>query len=304
MTRAARLARAAASGIRHTLFGTYPVEPDEAPASDGGPYPLDWTRHAPRLRTASDVPTTFGSRATTYHNPVAIALYALARHTEFQRASEEFAKDAFITQATFLRDRQDERGGWPYPVAVRRYGVGPGWYSAMAQGLALSVFVRASHLMGDESYLEAASAARDLMFRPTSDGGCAVVDDAERPFLEECPSDPPSFILNGAMFALIGAIEHDGPQRSVSSGAAVERLAELLPAFDNGHWSVYDLRFRVSASYAYHSLHVSQLAVLARMSGHPEFTTMAGVWRARMQDMRARVRAAVEKGAFALRWPR
>ncbi|MCK9902869.1 D-glucuronyl C5-epimerase family protein [Frankia sp. Cpl3] len=37
-----------------------------------------------------------------------------------------------------LADTQDAVGGWQYPVAVPRYGVQPGWHSAMAQGLALS----------------------------------------------------------------------------------------------------------------------------------------------------------------------
>jgi hypothetical protein len=206
----------------------------------------------------------------------------------------------FIVQAAHLIDTQDENGGWRYPVPVPRYGVPAGWYSGMAQGLAASVFVRAAQLTGDRAYERAAERAADLMFRSTGEGGTGIYDAQGRAFIEECPSDPPSLILNGAIFGLVGALELAGTTDQ-RTRAAVERLRTDLPAYDNGYWSVYDLRFGVSASYAYHALHVSQLRALAWLTGGMEFGDVAAIWERRARDPRCRGRAAIEKAAFAIR---
>jgi hypothetical protein len=168
----------------------------------------------------------------------------------------------------------------------------------MAQGLAVSVFIRAGRLSGDARYSDAANRAADLMFRPTASGGCALLDEQGRAFIEECPSDPPSFILNGALFALIGALELDG--MTGRTGHALQRLRELLPAFDNGHWSVYDLRYAASASYAYHVLHISQLRIMTWLTADPIFASVATRWQGWARDPRRRARAAIEKAAFAI----
>ena len=40
--------------------------------------------------------------------------------------------------------------------------LGPGWYSAMAQGQAMSLLIRAAHHSGDPRYLRAAARATTL----------------------------------------------------------------------------------------------------------------------------------------------
>lgn len=288
------------AGLRHTLSGRYPTDLSDIPAHHGGAYPLDWTTHAPRHADPRHVPSGRTPDGARYDHPVVVSLYAIARHTEQVRGAGDDAVAAFMAQAAHLIETQDENGGWRYPVPVRRYGVAPGWYSGMAQGLAVSVFMRASHLAGDVAFRHAAERAAELMFRATEDGGCAIYDSEGRPFIEECPSDPPSLILNGAMFALVGALELEGPGSPRTRGA-IERLRVLLPSYDNGYWSVYDLRFAVSASYAYHALHVSQLRALAWLTGDPTFGDVAAEWERRARDPRRRARAAIEKALFAIR---
>jgi heparosan-N-sulfate-glucuronate 5-epimerase len=287
-------------GVRHTLFGRYPFDLTGPPARDGGPYPLDWRSLAAGHSDPHYIPRMKGPGGEPYDNPVAVSLYALARYTEHVIGGLTTARRAFMAQAAHLLENQDANGGWRYPIPAARYGVSPGWYSGMAQGLAVSVFLRAGHLTGDGTYHDAGNRAADLMFRPTQRGGCALLDEGGRAFIEECPSDPPSLILNGAMFALIGALELGGTTEE-RTGAAVQRLRELLPAFDNGHWSVYDLRFAISASYAYHVLHISQLRVMSWLTADPAFDEVADRWQRWAQDPRRRVRAAVEKAAFAAR---
>jgi hypothetical protein len=285
-----------AVGVRHTLVGRYPLDLTNRAAAAGGPYPLDWRGHVSRHPDPNHVPM---ARAASGHylNPVSVALYALACHSDDVHEGRRGSAEAFLAQARVLLETQDDLGGWRYPIAVSRYGVAPGWYSGMAQGLAVSVFLRAHAATGQGEFHAAAKRAHALMLRPVVDGGCAVLDGTGRPFIEECPSDPPSRILNGAAFALIGWAELDPP----GAVPAINLLAELLPEYDNGFWSTYDLRYRVAASYAYHKLHVSQLAVLAHLSGDGRFLERARRWQRRARHAPSRLRAAAEKAGFAIR---
>jgi hypothetical protein len=176
----------------------------------------------------------------------------------------------------------------------------------MAQGLAISVLVRAHDVTGEASYLDAVDAAAALMLRPLGAGGCADYDSAGRPFLEECPSDPPCHILNGALFALIGLCEAEARTDGGGQAAkAAQCIAALLEQYDIGYWSRYDLRFSAPASFAYHSLHVSLLEVVARLLADDSFTcaafiSTAGRWRSYLRHPGYRLRATANKARFVL----
>jgi heparosan-N-sulfate-glucuronate 5-epimerase len=237
-----------------------------------------------------------------YHNPASVSLYALGQHASFQRAADRDASQAaFLVQSHYLRRSQDAAGGWRYPVPVPRYAAVAGWYSAMAQGLAASVLLRAAELTGEESYRDAADAAVHLLLTPVEVGGCSQYDSLGKPFLEECPSEPPSHILNGAIFALIGLAEYEVRRGGHFSAAAAGRLAESLPSFDLGYWSRYDLRFAVPATLAYHSLHISLLTVAGQFFPGHGFEQMAAWWEVLRRRPDCQLRAAARKIGFVLR---
>jgi heparosan-N-sulfate-glucuronate 5-epimerase len=237
-----------------------------------------------------------------YHNPVSVSLYALGQHASFQRAPDgDASRAAFLVQGRHLRRSQDAAGGWRYPVSVPRYGVVAGWYSAMAQGLAASVLLRAAELTGEESYRDAADAAVNLLLTPVEAGGCSHYDSLGRPFLEECPAEPPCHILNGAIFALIGLAEYEVRHAGHTSAAAAQRLAESLPGFDLGYWSRYDLYFSAPATLAYHSLHISLLRVAGQFFPGHGFGQMAARWDVLRRRPDCQLRAAANKVRFILR---
>jgi hypothetical protein len=173
---------------------------------------------------------------------------------------------------------------WPYGLAVPKYGLAPPWYSAMAQGQAASVFVRALRHTGDDRYRHLASAAiGPLLVEGESD---LVTQTPGGPILEEAPSEPRSHILNGWIYALWGVFDV-----AVGLGDARARrrfddsagcLAELLPRYDVGWWTRYSLfphRLSDLAKPFYHRLHCTQVEVLWRLTSLEPFARAAERWQ-------------------------
>jgi hypothetical protein len=306
----ARPARALArQGLADLRPHPYPVESGDLACDGSGHYPLDLRPIGSAFRFDSEgVVVARGADGLSYRNPVSACLYALGRHTQARRAGaddpgarrRDAAAAGMLTQARALRQSQDASGGWRYPVPAPRYRVQPGWYSGMAQGLASSVLLRAFDLTAEQSYLDAAAAAVSLLLRPVGSGGCADYDQLGRPFLEECPADPPSHILNGAIFALIGLREFGGRTGDDGFRPAGQRLASQLGEFDLGYWSRYDLRFTAPASQAYHCVHISLLLAAGRTVGDARFGQTAERWRQYLRRPAGRLKAMAGKARFVL----
>lgn len=110
-------------------------------------------------------------------------------------------------------------------------------------------------------------------------------DAKERIVLEEYPTEPPSTVLNGYIYALFGIYEYykasgDTQARDLLA-QCLESLQELLEDYDAGMWSRYD-----HPSYGYagwapvrcHMLHIHQLRVLYEITRNPEFKAIADRW--------------------------
>lgn len=114
----------------------------------------------------------------------------------------------FKTAAKWLVETQDERGGWPVQV-TRKLSNGelvlkPGWYSAMAQGQAMSLLTRMYLETKDSIYLESAAKGLNLFFVNSSDNGIRTYFLDKYVWFEEYPTVPSSFVLNGFMYSLFG----------------------------------------------------------------------------------------------------
>lgn len=245
---------------------------------------------------------------TLYRNPVSACLYTLGRHAAALTATHrtaggarEAAVAALLTQDRQLRASQDGNGGWQYPVPVPPYRVASGWYSGMAQALAISVMLRAFSLSGERSFLENADAAAVLLLRPVSGGGCADYERQGRPFLEERPSDPVSHILNGAILALFGLSELCRHRRGADFRPAVARLLEHFPDFDLGYWTGFDFLSIAPASIAYHGLHVALVTACGRALADDRWYRAAAHWECYARNRFSRLRAMTVKSRFVLR---
>lgn len=212
---------------------------------------------------------------------------------------------AFYAASDWLLHNQDERGGWPIMV-TRKLGEGfrplePGWYSAMAQGQAMSTLVRAYLLTKDQAYLNAALRATGPYKMPAEQHGVKAVFMNKYDWYEEYPTTPSSFVLNGFIYSLIGLYdlaETAGDKLGREAGQlfsrGMESLKAMLPLYDTGSGSIYDLRhFMLGtapnlARWDYHTTHINQLQLLASMDNTPIFRDVIKRWKSYLKGGRAK----------------
>jgi heparosan-N-sulfate-glucuronate 5-epimerase len=199
----------------------------------------------------------------------------------------------FFHAADWLIQQQDDKGGWPVGVTLNKdqskYSqadeIPPGWYSGMGQGHAMSVLTRAYKFSKDEKFLLAAIKALHLFEIPSSEGGVvARFMDTPHIWYEEYPTKPSSFILNGFMYSLLGlydlwaTLEAEAPRFQTELKLSrkifddgIESLFAILPFYDSGSGTFYDLRhFSMSTApkvsrWDYHSTHINLLHTLSTL---------------------------------------
>jgi hypothetical protein len=247
------------------------------------------------------------------YNPIAVAQYGLAKYNAWSATGNAGDRAAWVAVADWLaREMRPNRHGvrvwmhdfdWPYKQLLEAP-----WYSGLAQGSGLSLLVRAARETGSATYADAAQ----LAFRPLSldvaDGGVLVTDDKGDLWIEEYLVDRPSHILNGFMWAVWGV--HDYAAWSGRADAAAVRdrsvttLAARLGEFDTGWWSLYEARDEgreMLASRYYHTLHITQLQVMHRLTGAPVFADAAARFQGYLDRPSNRVHAFARKAFFKLR---
>lgn len=211
----------------------------------------------------------------------------------------------FYYAANWLVLHQDEQGGWPIMV-TRKLANGilelpPGWYSAMAQGQAMSLLVRAYVRTRNKKYLDTALRATHLFSIPSSEGGVMAQFADKYVWYEEYPTTPSSYVLNGFIYSLLGLYDLKTVAAPSDQGQEAERLYRdglhslraLLPLFDTGSGSIYDLRHYSLGSapnlarWDYHTTHINQLLLISTIEDDPFYHTTAHRWIGYMKGKRA-----------------
>ena len=223
--------------------------------------------------------------------------------------------EAAVDAAMHLVQRQEKRGphagAWiddrPLP---HTYDVGPRWISAMTQGEAASLLMRVYVASGDQLFAEAALLALRPLGIPQAAGGLRTKFGGGF-FLEEYPTDPPSHVLNGGIFALwgyydvaLGLADADA-RREFDEG--VDTLAKNIHHWDTGVWTRYDLYpFLITnlASPFYHRLHIDQLRAMQLIAPRPEFVAAVERFEHYRASRVRRMRAFAHKALFRALIPR
>ncbi|XP_065564890.1 D-glucuronyl C5-epimerase B-like isoform X2 [Artemia franciscana] len=209
----------------------------------------------------------------------------------------------FYDAADWFVKHQDDEGGWPIDVK-RHLGAGvedldAGWYSAMGQGQAMSLLMRAYYSSRNEYYLSAALDAVKPFQALSEDHGVKAVFMDKYIWFEEYPTQPSSFVLNGFIYSLIGLYDVAHAPDSMGSEArdlyiqGIRSLKAMLLLYDTGSGTLYDLRHITAggapnvARWDYHSTHVNQLLLLSTIESDPVFATTAKRWQSYMNGKRA-----------------
>lgn len=212
--------------------------------------------------------------------------------------------DFFMAAANWFVRYQDNKGGWP--ISVKRkilegLEIKPGWYSAMAQGQAMSLLTRAYYFTKNKTYLEAALRATSLYRIASENGGVRATFMGKYHWYEEYPTVPSLYVLNGFIYSLIGL--HDltlaAPKDQRNDALelfndGMKSLKKLLLIFDAGFGTFYDLRhvsFQAAPNMArwdYHTLHISLLHFLSGIDNDPLFKTTAVRWTGYTKGKRAK----------------
>lgn len=234
--------------------------------------------------------------------PISISQYALYHYNTYIANNYLNSKKQFLNQANWLVKNQvvdgNDCGVWYFQYPFGK--LIPPWISAMAQGEAISVLLRAYQETNEEDYLIAAKNAVKIFDVPLQNGGVVVVDNDDNIFFEEFPTDPAIHVLNGFIYALFGLYdfyrvtgsEHINNLFQKGIATITKRLAD----YDTGFWSKYSLNEKSTlsnhyniASPMYHFLHVNMLLVLYRITGDQFFEDYHLKWKSYMSSSQAKL---------------
>ncbi|MGI5480448.1 D-glucuronyl C5-epimerase family protein [Streptomyces lavendofoliae] len=231
-----------------------------------------------------------------YDQPVTQIQFALGCVTSYRTETDADRKALFLTrakaQAKRLIDRRVEtRGAWyfPYPFDYAhethtsvRYKAP--WYSGMAQGEAISLFIQLSQLdaVSEEErslYRRAADAALASLLRG-DDAHPWVVhkDSAGYLWIQEYPGAEPGtgdFTYNGMIFAMFGLWDHytaTGSELALAlyDGSATT-IARYFPLLRNVRWHSYYCQTHRIPTATYHQHHINLFRQLHWQTGSPDF---------------------------------
>lgn len=143
-----------------------------------------------------------------HYYPITIAQYGLAQYGSYIETDEPRFLDRAQHVAQWFVENQDSRGGWPVTFEHeffpgRTAPLSPPWYSALAQGQAMSFLARMYRVTDQGRYRHAIERAGWLFYVLVKEGGVLREWNGHLVF-EEYPTEPPSFVLNGFMSALLG----------------------------------------------------------------------------------------------------
>lgn len=237
-----------------------------------------------------------GGGATGYDHPVGQVQFGLGCIASYRTETDPARKALFLTRAKAQADRLiaqhvEARGAWWFPYGFDfTHTVHSGvsytapWYSGMAQGEVISLFVQLSELDAltveeRAAYLAAADGAFASL-QVVDDGypWAVNIDGAGYLWIQEYPGAEPGsgdYTYNGMIYAMFGLYDY---ACATGSGAAADlydacatTIARYFPLLRNPKWcSFYCQTHRIPA-YTYHQHHIELFRQLNWQTSSPDF---------------------------------
>jgi hypothetical protein len=237
---------------------------------------------------------------TGYDHPVGQCQFGLGCIASYRTEADPARRGLFLARAQAQADRLidrhlEARGAWwfpygfPFTHAVHT-GVSyePPWYSGMAQGEAISLFVQLAQLddVGADDkarYMQAADGA--LASLQADEYGYPWVINTDRAgygWIQEYPGDEPGsgdYTYNGMIYAMFGLYDYACATGSSEAAALYDAFATTLARFfpllrNPKSCSYYCQTHRIEA-YTYHQHHIELFRQLHWQTGSPDFADCA-----------------------------
>ena len=256
------------------------------------------------------------------YNPNAVAQKALGHYEKYLDGCDEGDGDqqrqAFLMQANyFLGHGREVKDGvllWEYnfPFEMRNYLESP-WRSALAQGQAISVLVRAHGLTGDDRYAKAAQKGYNAFRYLAKDHEGGVLDKHDgEVWLEEYIVEPHNHVLNGFIWAMWGVREYavyfDDQHAKQLWNDCLDTLKSNLHRYDLGFWTTYDWPHgrneslpTMPSSLYYQRLHAVQMDACYNLTGDVIFKEYGERWRGYLNSRWRKFISRMWKTYFKLR---
>ena len=231
------------------------------------------------------VPTIATPEGPVYF-PVNIAQYGFILHADWLTSRDNRVLATLNSCVLALNRLATETPTglvWLHKFRNAKYEIDPPWASSMAQGEAISLYLRMFQATGDETLMVRAREAARFLSVDVEDGGVRRFDESGDLWFEEYPSPQPSFVLNGFIYTMFGLwdlwrVTRDGLIRS-EFDKCVGTLERNLHKYDAGYWSVYDqLKGELVRYYYQKNVHVPQMAVLHQLTGLEIFEEYRARW--------------------------
>lgn len=216
-----------------------------------------------------------------YLHPVAAEEYGIGLLEAYSKTHDRRQLRTAITQAHALlrtAHRSSNALFFAYPFRFDLNGnvndpMTPPWYSAMAQGEGLALFVHLWLATHDAKWHRLLQPVFDSFFvqRTKKLPWAAFVDRGGWLWLEEYAKDPPGLVLNGHLFAAFGIYQywrltHDPRAKRLIDGAFAT-IRHYFPRLRvPGDLSHYGLRLGAQ-DINYHRVHIAQMLTVYRLTG-------------------------------------
>lgn len=233
-----------------------------------------------------------------YNHPVDQAQDAMAALNNYRITHRAAYLNRAVLDAQRLIDRRvvsDEAWYYPYPYDFALHGgstvMRAPWFSGMAQGQALSAFVRLYRVTGEQKWRDAADATFNSFRNAPVQGlpSTVHIDAANNLWLEEYPLWPPASsdqTFNGHVFAVFGLYDYlrlTGDPAAVdlwNGGLGTARWHIQNRNRNPGYISSYCLRHPSVLSTKYHDIHWHQMLSLHAGTGDAGWSRIADALRA------------------------
>ena len=222
------------------------------------------------------------------YNPTTIAQFALSSYDEYVISKENKYLQYFNDQVSYLKSNfvelSDKTIGYPYNFYLADYDLAPPWYSGLAQGQIVSVLVRSYFLTSNPELLDLIQKTLNLMVQPKEEGGLLTHTPEGGVWIEEYPSQNPSLVLNGFVFAIFGladylSIFHKHEAIGNLYEDSLISLKESIKYYDTGDWLKYSRYSDTLVSEHYMNFQILQMEQLFRLTSDPLFQETAERWK-------------------------